>query len=496
LPKLGHSGYKLAEALAEFIDNSLDAKDPNQTTVKVDIQISEKRIVIADDAQGMDEQIAINSLKLAHSNKKQKLGEFGLGLKTAATSLGKKFTIKTSQFNNKYWYLLDYDEEKWTENSNWKSQELKLVPKDDPQEKGTTIKIQDLKINYYPNLVTNTKKQLSFRFASYLENNILEIKVNTNPLKAPEVDIRGEKNEIEIFVNDTTKITGWYGFLKKRNGNHYGFNLYKHGRLIKAEEKFGFEPHSEVALLYGYLNLDHVPTTHNKREFIESSYEYRTSEEIIRKFLKENKITTQARELSKLNTEKKKKDKVEENMVSFFKAIKYLEEAKKRNEINKNSKIEIIEKEEIEKTKVLFNNKEFNLNSLEEGNFYQVDVLEQKYYFKFDLVSLGKENELVQYFKENHNVTILINTEFPFYEHVVKDYGLYSIILISEVIAKIIVEKLNYKQEDMLKIRNLLLRKYGEMQKEVIEMEQLEDENRKLLERIKKIEERKKSLSK
>src|SRR3989338_2412586 len=187
LPKLGQSGYKLSEALAEFIDNSLDPK-----SVVIDVQISEKRIVISDDAVGMDESTAINSLKLAYSEKKNKLGEFGLGLKTAATSLGRKFRIKTSREGNSDWYVLDYDEDKWKELSDWKAQELKILPKENLTDHGTTISIQDLKINYYPNLVTNAKKQLSFRFAPYLENGILKIKINSMFLEAPEIDLDGE----------------------------------------------------------------------------------------------------------------------------------------------------------------------------------------------------------------------------------------------------------------------------------------------------------------
>lgn len=493
LPKLGHSGYRLAEALAEFIDNSLDARPTEQKSVEVDIQISERKIIISDNAEGMDEKTAINSLKLAYSDKKDKLGEFGLGLKTAATSLGKKFRIKTTKVNDSNWYILDYDEKEWKEKGNWKSQELKLIPKDKETFHGTIILIQDLKINYYPNLITNAKRQLSFRFAPYLENGLLKIKINTAYLEAPDIDLLGEKNEIKIVLDDSRVITGWYGFLKKRSGFRYGFNLYKHGRLIKAEEKFGFEPHAEVALLYGSLDLDFVPTTHNKREFIESSYEYKLAEDAFRKYLKENRITVKARELSKAKTESKKRERVEEDMDEFFEYIRDLLK-KKGIDLDSHPKVEIKEKEEIEKIKLLHKEKSFNLQEIEEGNFYELNLMGQKFKFKFDLVGLGKEKDIVQFFQENHNVTILINTDFPMYEYIVKDYELYTLMLISEVIAQIVVKELNYSPENILQIRNLMLRKYGEMQKEILEQERLEEEERKLMEKMKKIREKKKLL--
>jgi hypothetical protein len=142
----------------------------------------------------------------------------------------------------------------------------------------------------------------------------------------------------------------------------------------------------------------------------------------------------------------------------------------------------------------LHQKKAFNLQDIEEGNFYELNLMGQKYKFKFDLVSLGKEKDIVQYYQENHNVTILINIDFPMYEYIVKDYGLYALMLISEVIAKIVVQELNYDSETLLQIRNLMLRKYGEMQKEILEQEKLEEEERRLIDRVKKIRAKKKSL--
>src|SRR3989338_3806655 len=279
--------------------------------------------------------------------------------------------------------------------------------------------------------------------------------------EAPEIDLDGEKNEFKISVDDNRIISGWYGFLKKRSGFHYGFNLYKHGRLIRAEEKFGFEPHAELALLYCALNLDFIPTTHNKREFIESSYEYKLAEDTFRKYLKDNKITVKARELSTSLTERKKKEKVEESLEEFFNAIsKVLKETKQEGKIEEPiTPIEIKEKDEIKKIKLLHQDKEFNLNNLEEGRIYELKILGKKFKFKFDLTSLGKEGDVLQYYRENNTITILINTNFPFYEHIVKDYGLYSLLLISEAIAEIIVKEMDYDQSTLLQIRILMLRK-------------------------------------
>ena len=65
------------------------------------------------------------------------------------------------------------------------------------------------------------------------------------------------------------KITGHVALLKKRSiKGHYGINLFRNGRLIKAFEKFGFAAHPENAKIIGELNLDHVPVNFYKSEFI------------------------------------------------------------------------------------------------------------------------------------------------------------------------------------------------------------------------------------
>src|SRR3989344_8881433 len=82
-PKLGQTGYTVAEALSELIDNSIDARDKK---VNIDIMIDKNKgvIIIEDDGSGMDKSIASQSIILGNSSKKEgELGKFGIGLKTS-----------------------------------------------------------------------------------------------------------------------------------------------------------------------------------------------------------------------------------------------------------------------------------------------------------------------------------------------------------------------------------------------------------------------------
>ena len=191
MPKIGQTGYSVSQAVAELVDNSIDAALENKALI-VEISFdSDKGVVeVSDDGVGMDESTAANSIKLAHSTKKNKLGEFGLGLKTAATSLGKKFQIFTTQKGSDEEYILEYDEDKWLKNGDWTKHEMKIKSGVDKKRSGTTIRIKDLRFSIYPNLPGNIRKDLATRFAPYIENGEVKIKVNTKWCEPEPLDLK------------------------------------------------------------------------------------------------------------------------------------------------------------------------------------------------------------------------------------------------------------------------------------------------------------------
>src|SRR6056300_1455700 len=81
-------GYKLTEALADLVDNSISADAKNIWVEIKDTHNSQFSVVIADDGCGMslDElresfRPSVNSTKIDRS--KNDLGRFGMGMKTA-----------------------------------------------------------------------------------------------------------------------------------------------------------------------------------------------------------------------------------------------------------------------------------------------------------------------------------------------------------------------------------------------------------------------------
>ena len=115
---------KLENIFKEFIDNSLQSyltKENNDELKKngtnkciITIKISEDEIEIKDNAYGMDLEAFKRALTLNEKNKNYpdgSLGEFGMGLKYAAISLGNKYTIESKMLGDHKKYSATIDSE-------------------------------------------------------------------------------------------------------------------------------------------------------------------------------------------------------------------------------------------------------------------------------------------------------------------------------------------------------------------------------------------------
>ena len=94
---LRDTGYDFNTALADVVDNSIDAK---ASVINVDLQMDLEgniTVTIADDGCGMDQVQLLNAMTYgAKSNKgPHSLGKFGLGLKTASTAYCRRLVVVT-----------------------------------------------------------------------------------------------------------------------------------------------------------------------------------------------------------------------------------------------------------------------------------------------------------------------------------------------------------------------------------------------------------------
>ena len=198
LASLRSVGYNEETAIADIVDNCISAQ-----AHKINIQFDweKKRIVIADDGFGMSEKSLIENMRIGSSDpskirSKDDLGRFGMGMKTAAFSLGKRLTVVTkSNFavSNASWDLDQIPEIGWN-----------LIIRDESEisefssqmgEQGTIVIIEDLDRvididdekkakNKFYRIASKTEKHLALTFHRFIEEDNLILELNGTPIKA------------------------------------------------------------------------------------------------------------------------------------------------------------------------------------------------------------------------------------------------------------------------------------------------------------------------
>lgn len=103
LDSLRSTGYDNYNAIADIIDNSIDA-DANKIFIDVFQEHGDFKIIIADDGKGMDYHTLDEALKLGSETEKDyqsDLGRFGMGLSTASLSMSKRTEVITKDKSGK-----------------------------------------------------------------------------------------------------------------------------------------------------------------------------------------------------------------------------------------------------------------------------------------------------------------------------------------------------------------------------------------------------------
>lgn len=221
LTSLRSVGYNEETAIADIIDNCISARAHK---IKIHFDWEKKRILISDDGFGMNKKELIENMRIGSSDPCQSrdeddLGRFGMGLKTAAFSLGKKLTVISKsdsavcnaswdldQIPNIGWNLIIRDE---SEISEFSSQ---------IGEQGTIVVIENLDRvidsddekkaqNKFYRIASKTEKHLALTFHRFIEEDNLVLELNGTPIKAWNPFILGnsatqELPEESIFSDD------------------------------------------------------------------------------------------------------------------------------------------------------------------------------------------------------------------------------------------------------------------------------------------------------
>ena len=154
---LRHSSHNPRTAIADLIDNSIDA---DATHIKLDVRKIDdvSQLLLGDNGKGMDEPTLAKALTMGdHSSSDgSSLGKFGLGLKTSATTLGERFIIFTKCEGGKLLKCI-YDPAVFARTKKW---EIEIDETTDTDEEklfnqytnddsvGTVILVDDLSRNW------------------------------------------------------------------------------------------------------------------------------------------------------------------------------------------------------------------------------------------------------------------------------------------------------------------------------------------------------------
>lgn len=198
LASLRSVGYTAETAIADIVDNCISAHAEN---ISIIFNWEEKKIIIVDDGEGMSQKSLIENMRIGSSDPAiqrsvDDLGRFGMGMKTAAFSLGKRLTVITrlnDEISNASWDLDQIPEIGWN-----------LIIRDAEYLKeygvlldahGTVVVIEELdrligqgdgakaKKKFF-STIDKVSKHLGLTFHRFISEDGLSISINENPVEA------------------------------------------------------------------------------------------------------------------------------------------------------------------------------------------------------------------------------------------------------------------------------------------------------------------------
>lgn len=206
LSSLRSVGYKVETAISDIIDNCIGA---HATEIHIDFNWNidnptNSSILIYDNGDGMNENKLIASMKIGSADPSDTrdiddLGRFGMGMKTAAFSLGKKLTVQTKQSDNVSSACWDLNYIESQKDGVWSLLVGDSVISEDHNkltsfETGTIIKIESLdrlidetslkksKVNFYK-IADKVAKHIGLIFHRFIEEDSLEIYFGSDLIK-------------------------------------------------------------------------------------------------------------------------------------------------------------------------------------------------------------------------------------------------------------------------------------------------------------------------
>lgn len=310
---LRDTGYDFPMAVADIVDNSIAA---NAANISVDIELradGRKFVYFADDGDGMSDSMLKDAMRYGAKERDNpaSLGKFGLGLKTASSSVCLKFALISRQKSDLPLKKLSWDLDHVREHDRWEMLEEEVSPEeasrfnDSCGDKGTLLiwsKCDRLLKKLYvepggsqeraaitrlSNILINHLSLVYYRFLDATDSRARNIKVYVNgqsisgwnpfyPEKSEQVLEASQRKitcELQTGEEQTAEISAWIlphkddctaeeRVLAKITNKGQGFYVFRENRLIHSGDWLGIqswgslEPH--LSLLRIEFDFNHL----------------------------------------------------------------------------------------------------------------------------------------------------------------------------------------------------------------------------------------------
>ena len=440
ITSLRSTGYSSYTAIEDIVDNSIDAHARN-IMISADVSDKVPTVIIADDGEGMDNEILDQALRLGSISEKDDvsdLGKYGMGLTTASISLGRKLEVITRKTEGDMLYSSQDLDEVIKENNFIKTlrpantEEKKLFSELVSGESGTVVIISKLDRLSNSNLAQFSSilsKEIAQIFRKFIDSGItftingkkihafdpITLSHEGTEIYSDEVyelspNITGGKNEkLRVKVALLPKVDDSQAKDLKMNIHNQGFYIMRNNREIASGVTL------DVFIKHGDFNRVRIElsfsATLDSAMGVRFSKDGITPSQALRDFLKQE-VGGQMVSIRNLVKKTQKSDPTALVDHTGSEAV-----------IAERSKLLITPQAIIEKRKPKTDGSDDNAKIREkraqDGRTPQVTHQVKPIGARFESLAMGREGVLYESYQEGKIIIVRWNTDHPFYDQVI-----------------------------------------------------------------------------
>ena len=273
------------ELIRELVNNAYDAD-----ATRVDVNVTEKEIVVADNGEGMNMEGLIQYFNVGSGEKlvnplsprfgRNRIGQFGIG-KFASLAAASRFEVITQKGD--FAARVVFDKERWVEEGDSWQIPLTILDRDGKRGDGTTVRLVELERAFKPEDVTQ-------RIAEGVPIRARNFSVYVNGYRVASRTLTGNRipvmhgNEYGIIHGEIVILPAY-----RASKDEMGIEIKVKGVTVRRE-LFEMASWGKAATrIRGEINADFLPLTSDRSGFLEDSPEYKSFIEAMNKTMVEVK---------------------------------------------------------------------------------------------------------------------------------------------------------------------------------------------------------------